>query len=130
MTVVVLAEQRRELIKLIRGTFGNMPKQLTRTAQNALHLWFEQVAEELNNKGITQRMLLEKINGIDVPCSKESIKDLWKAIQSRYIGKKSTTSLTSGEIDKIYDALNKALGERLECHVPFPDRLQLMQNND
>ena len=105
-------------------------KQLTRATQNALHLYFEQVADELNTRGITQLMLLEKVVTIEVPNSKESIKDLWKAIQVRYIGKKSTTSLTSAEIDKIYDALNKALGERLECHVPFPDKLHLMKENE
>lgn len=100
----------------------------TSRQSKALHTYFELVARELNEKRLSQRMLLDRLKSIDVPNSKESIKDLWRAVQMRYIGKKSTTNLTGEDIDKIYDALNKALAERLEIHVPFPD-LSIIQSN-
>ena len=103
---------------------------MTRTQQNALHVYCQAVADECNDKGISQRIVLEQLKSIDVPNTKESIKEVWRAIQVAQTGKKSTASLTTKEIDGIYDTLNKFIGEKFEIHVGFPNRLYLMQEND
>lgn len=105
-------------------------KILTRTQQNAIHVYFEAVADEFNEKGISQRIVLEQLKWIDVPNTKESIKEVWRAIQVAQTGKKSTASLTGKEIDGTYDTLNKFIGEKFKIHIPFPNRLYLMQDNE
>jgi hypothetical protein len=93
--------------------------------QNAsLHLFFEQVAQALNEQGYDVRIVTQVIaeKGVDFLWSKELVKEiLWRNIQKKYLGKKSTTELDSvGDITEIYEMLNKFLGENFQVHVPFP----------
>ena len=93
----------------------------TRTSQQnrALHLWFVQVAEELNNAGWDMRKLISK--EIDISWSPISVKEyLWRKVQIIYCGKKSTAQLTTEEINEIYDIINRTIGERTGIFVPFP----------
>lgn len=97
------------------------PHRKTRTdKQNrALHLYFTQLAEALNDSGWDMRKLLKK--EIDIPWTALTVKnDLWREIQKPLIGVKSTTELKSNEIDKVYDVLNKLIGERTGVFIPFP----------
>src|SRR5262245_52259127 len=104
--------------------------QRTKVQNRALHLLFTKIAEELNAEGYDVRLVLQVIaeNGIDMYWSKELVKELlWRRIQIKYLGKKSTTELDStGEITEIYDMLNKFLGEQFGIHVPFPSEESLM----
>ena len=93
----------------------------TRTSQQnrALHLWFTQLAEALNDAGWDIRKLIRK--EVDISWSGISIKEyLWKPIQEVHLKKKSTTQLTTQEIDLIYDQVNRIVGERTGVFVPFP----------
>ena len=115
-----------------------MTKRLSKRTEkqnNALHKWFEQVAEELNREGYDVRIVLQVIaeKGVDFMWSKELVKEvLWRKVQQKYLGKKSTTELDSvGEITEIYDILNKFLSETFFVSVPFPsiETLEDDQNN-
>jgi len=93
----------------------------TRTAQQnkALHLYFTQLAEILNEAGWDMKKTLKA--DWDILWTMENIKNnLWRPIQEAYICKKSTTELTTTEIDKIYDILNKGIGEKTGIYIPFP----------
>lgn len=101
-------------------------------AQNdSLHLYFTQVAQELNREGFDVRVVLQVIQekGVDMFWSKELVKELlWRTIQKKHLKKHSTTELDSiGEIDQIYEMLNKWLGENFGIHVPFPSKKTLME---
>lgn len=88
----------------------------------ALHLWFEQLAKVLNDEGKSMSVILQKFV-LDIPASKYSVKELlWKPLQSAMYGKESTTELLKKEeIDKVYDALCKFMGEEIQVQVPpFP----------
>lgn len=93
--------------------------QRTLKQNDSLHLWFEQVAEALNDAGLDMRAVLKP--EIAIPWSKESIKDfLWRPVQQAYLQKKSTTELETKDIDKIFDILTRHLGEKFGLTVPFP----------
>lgn len=96
-------------------------KQRTQQQNRALHKWFELLADELNSAGLDQRKVLKP--SISIPWAKQSVKEqLWRPIQKALFEKKSTTELLKQEeIDKIFDVINKHLGERFGLEVPhFP----------
>lgn len=96
-----------------------MEKKRTGRQNNSIHLYFEEVARELNNSGIDMRVL---VKNLQVSHTKESVKGIWRAIAEAKYGKKSTTELTSKEIDEVFDEFNRLLAE-FGIHVPFPSHL-------
>lgn len=103
----------------------------TEAQNNALHLYFEMIAEALNREGFDVRIVLQVIaeKGVDMMWSKELVKELlWRKVQKKYLGKHSTTELDSvGEITEIYDMLNKFLSEHFFIATPFPSLESLME---
>jgi hypothetical protein len=94
----------------------------TRTdKQNAaLHLYFTQLSEALNDAGFDMKKLLKQ--EIDIPWDTINAKEyLWLPIQKELLKKKSTTQLKSNEIDKVYEVLNRMIGERTGIFIPFPN---------
>src|SRR3990167_8375392 len=88
------------------------------SAQNdALHVYFRQIAEELNEKGLD---LVQTLPKVDIPWTEKLVKEaLWRPIQKTWVGKESTTRLTTTDIDEVYDIVNKWLAG-LGIHIPFP----------
>ena len=56
---------------------------------------------------------------------------LWKPYQIAAVQKDSTTKLDKAQVDKVYEGLNKFLGENFEVHIPWPceEGRQLEQNS-
>lgn len=95
------------------------PKPRTLTQNNALHLWFSHISQELNEHGLTIQKTLE--HTIDIPWSDKSVKEsLFRPIMKAQLGKKSTTELTTKEIDLMIDTIIKFLGEKLGLRVDYP----------
>lgn len=91
--------------------------QRTPRQNNALHLYFEMLAEALNEAGLDMKKMLKA----DIPWNAYNVKnELWRPIQEAQIGKKSTANLSTKDIDKVYETLNRLLGEKKGVHVPFP----------
>jgi len=91
----------------------------TSLQNRALHKYFELLAEALNDAGYDMRETIRQ--DVDIPWTAETVKEyLWRKIQIAYLKKQSTTRLKKKEIDKIYDVLNKVIGERTGVFVPFP----------
>ena len=92
-----------------------------RTAKqnNSLHLYFTLLAGELNAGGFDMKKVIRQ--EVDIPWNPYSVKEyLWRPLQEAQLGKRSTTKLTTKEIDQIYDTLNRVVGERTGVHVEFP----------
>ena len=91
------------------------------------------MAESLNDAGLDIRKTIELMQGeIDIPWTKNSIHDiLWVTIQKSMYGKSSTTELTKqGEIDKIWEVMNRFLGERLHIEsILFPSEQEMIKYN-
>lgn len=95
--------------------------QRTPSQNNALHLWCQQIADELNNEGYDTRAFLAKLPSIDVPITKEIVKDaLLRTVGRKMFGKEHTSDWTKAEVDQALDPIIRALGERFGVEVPFP----------
>lgn len=103
----------------------------TRTIRqnSAFHKYFSLLANTLNAAGLDMRKVLKE--SIDIPWSEKTVKDqLWRPIQVAYVDKESTTELETPEVSKVYEVLNKHLGEKFGIHVPFPSRDEQGGGND
>lgn len=88
---------------------------------DSFHLWLSQVAEEMDKDGITIQNVVSKIQKAEIRPTGSNLKEvMWRPYQIAATGKESSTQLTKGEIDKIYEGLNKFIGEHWHIHVPFP----------
>ncbi len=87
---------------------------------NALHKYFEMLAEELNNAGYDVKKTLS--SKLEHPWNAELVKELiWRPVQEACLGKKSTTELSKQkDIDVIYDVINRHMGQNFGIYVPFP----------
>ena len=95
-------------------------KTRTDLQNKSLHLYFQLLADELNAGGFDMRKVIR--DGVDIPWSAYNVKEnLWRPVKEAQLGKKSTTKLTTKEIDIIFDTVNRAIGERTGIHVPFPN---------
>ncbi len=95
---------------------------LTRTQQNALHLFCGLLADELKLNGLGMRQTMEVLKNYDAMPTKHLIKELiWRPVQIVLTGKQSTTELLKQkEIDAIYETLCKAFGEMGITIPAFP----------
>ena len=94
-------------------------KQRTLTQNNALHLYFDMLAEALNDAGLDMRKTLK--HDIEIPWTRENVKNhLWRPIQKALTEKHSTTELDRIEPSQIYEVLNRHLADKFKVHVPFP----------
>jgi hypothetical protein len=99
-------------------------KQRTIKQNSALHKFFELLSVELNESGYDVRTTLKQ--DFEIPWTPALIKELlWRPVQKAMLRKRSTTKLTTQDIDKIYDVLNRHLGEKLGIYVPFPSEEEL-----
>ncbi|MDD5110859.1 MAG: hypothetical protein PHI63_06665 [Patescibacteria group bacterium] len=99
--------------------------QRTSQQNRALHLYFQLVADALNDAGLDMRTVLKP--EIEIPWSKASVKEyLWRPIQMIQLQKKSTIQLTTKDIDTIYDTLNLFLAQQ-GIHEPFPSLDEIMR---
>lgn len=87
---------------------------------NSLHLFFSQLSDEFNEKGIE----MPRVIRLPLFFTPYAVKDyIWRPAQISMFGKKSTTQITTMEINKIYDVINKVVSERTNGMVivpPFP----------
>ncbi len=112
------------LIKLIKVLFGNMQnkekKQRTLRQSRAMHQYFKMVSDEARNTGITFSEFIRLRPRLEMPWTPERAKEIWKTAQMHMFGTTSTRDLTTGQIDQVYDVVNKVLGEILHFNIPFP----------
>ena len=101
------------------------PIKSTRTIpqSNSIHLFCDQLANVLNEAGLDMRTFIRE--DIDISWTGYNVKEyIWKPLQKLLTGKKSTTLLDrSGEINLIWDNLNRLIIEKTKGNVqvpPFP----------
>jgi len=87
----------------------------------AMHLYFRWLAEALQEKHFDFRDFT-----VEIPANEYMVKELmWKHISHQMYGKESTKDLEKNEVSQIYDVLNRALIEKLDIHVRFPNKEDL-----
>ena len=95
------------------------PKQRTPSQNRALHLLFTELAQELNDHGLDMRKTLKPT--VEIPWSGATVKEyLWRPIMKAQLNKESTTEMTTEDIDKVFDTINRHIGEKFGLHLDFP----------
>jgi len=93
-------------------------------AQNrAIHKYLEMVAHELQNQGQTLQNVIKKVDYAEITPTTTSLKEiLWRPIQEVVVSKKSTTELTTAEVNKIYEIISMFLSKQFQISLPFPSQ--------
>lgn len=94
---------------------------MNRTDQQnkALHVFFKQLSDQLNESGLDMKRVL--MPEISIGWTPTTVKEcLWRPIQQAYTGKKSTKDLETTEIDQIFAIINKHLGQEFGLATEFP----------
>ena len=101
----------------------------TNRQNRALHLMFKLLADELNDAGLDLRKTLRQ--DIEIPWNGDMVKEyIWRPVQQAQLGKKSTTQLSSKDVDKVFETINRHLAERFGMHVPFPSVDEILRGQD
>jgi hypothetical protein len=103
------------------SVYTGEPHKRTYSQNNALHLYYEHLAQELNDSGWTIQKFLS--HAVEINWTKDLVKELlWRPIQKMLVEKQSTVQLDKiQEIDIIYDYINRHVSELCGIHVPFPN---------
>ena len=98
-----------------------MSNRQTAKQRNAIHLWFEQVADHLNSQGIDKIIVIDalKTRGLDVQWSGASFKnDVYKPVYNKVSSQDSTEDATSSDHDICYNGLIKYFGQEFGIQLP------------
>lgn len=107
----------------------NNKKQRSLRQNASIHLYLSNVAQVLNDAGITVKTVLKSTP--DLSCTPHNMKELlWRNFQEMTLGKKSTTQLETDEVTKVYEEINRYLGEHYGVHVPFPSMESMMWEDE
>jgi len=113
------ASNRLEFLRQVEKTVEIKIVRKTRTTKQnaALHKYFTLVADFLNNKGITYEVVL----GLEAPFTPEIIKySFFHPIMFAMFDLKSTTKLTTAQMNQVFDVYSKHLSEMTGEYIAFP----------
>ena len=90
--------------------------QRTTTQNKSIRVFDRLLADELNAKGYTVKLVLDKMKtGAEVPWTPSSVHELlWKVMQKGLTGKASSTELDTVQPSDIHQALMHWINENLE----------------
>ena len=100
-------------------------KQRTSDQNKALHLYFTQLANELQNHGIDQQLFCEKLQGWSIPITPDFLKEVWKIKQKKMYGTDSTRFMESHQVDKVYEQVNHFTSLMFNVNQAFPSQESL-----
>jgi hypothetical protein len=106
-------------ITIKTGTTRSSPQ------NKAMHVYFSLLAGALNSAGFDQRKVLMAVReGVEIPNSPESVKELWREIQKAILGpeKSSTTQLERPEVSRVYEVMNRWTAQAFGVSMDFPHR--------
>lgn len=90
---------------------------------NAMHLWFRQIAKKLNDGGYHATHPFN--NEVEIPFTEMLVKEmLYKPVIKAMYDKKSTSRLSGRELSEAAEVLVRWLAEHKGFLVPFPSELK------
>ena len=105
----------------------------TPAMRGALHLWLDQVAAILNDRGVDQTVVIAKLTarGVSTRWTGKGMKEtVFKPIYAQVAGKKSTEEAESTDLDIVVQGLTKWLAQEFEVMVPpFPSIQSQMEES-
>ena len=103
-----------------------MEQKRTPLQNNAGHLWFRMLAEELNNAGYEQKITF---GTEDAPWTEFAVKVMFKKIAKAMYGKHHTSELSKKEFSMVAETLNRVISEK-GISVPFPDYEEMLHKEE
>ncbi len=96
-------------------------RQRTPTQNRCLHAYCEMIAEMMRDAGTDQRALTGKFKeGFTIPVQGHMIKDIFRAVGLAMYKKKSTSDLTTVEIQEVHKIIDQRLGEVTGVSCAWP----------
>ena len=123
-SLIQLMKHLQEVVKQGGSVNLSLKAQDKRTAaqNNALHLYFKLLADDLNESGFDQLTFPWK-EGARLNWTAESVKEnLWKPIQSAMLNEQQTSKLKKEDVDKVYQTLARHLAEKTGVTTSFPSQ--------
>ena len=114
---------------IVKSLIDNLPFKRSGQENKALHVLFQNISFELNEKGFEYTW--KGIQGFDISVkyTPEIVKNfIWKPLQNALLNKSSTTQLTHNDIQLIFYILGKFFAEN-KIEIQFPSKEQLMLKN-
>lgn len=96
-----------------------MEKQRTLQQNKSIHKGCQNIADVLIENGVS---LNKVIQNLEVRPSMESVKDIFRSIARAKYGIDSTTKLTTGQVNHVWEDLIKAISETTGIFIPFPSQ--------
>jgi len=123
------ADEELEIIDRFNKLFQELPegqyelviRKPKRTPQQnkAMHLSFEWIAEALNEHGLYMNVFFKP--GAEIPWDGRNVKEkIWRRLQVAMYGKRSTTELTTTELNKIVEYLQAHIAKTHGIIINFP----------
>lgn len=96
-------------------------QQRTPKQRKAIEVYCREVADALDREGHTLQNVVAQIKKAEIRPTQENIKEVvFKPIAKVLFSVESTTELDTTQVDRVYEVMNKWLGDNFEIHVPFP----------
>lgn len=100
----------------------------TQRQNRSIHKYCELIARELQNQGQTLQTVTKKIDMVEITPTTHTIKEvLYKPIMEVVTGKKSTTELSTAEVNKVYEIISMFLSKEFGISLPFPSNEDLRE---
>jgi hypothetical protein len=104
-------------------TYSLKEENRTQRQNSAMHLWFRQIADELNDCGCWVKHPFSE--SLEIPFTDVLVKEmLYKPIIKSMYQKDSTGKLTVKEVGESAEVLIKWLAENKSVYIPFPQSLK------
>jgi hypothetical protein len=115
------ARDLKAYLKTVEVTEAEKEGTKTRQQEESYHLWLDLVAKELDKEGHTIQNVVAAIQHAEIRPTGKNLKEvMWRPYMIAALGKETGKRLNKDEVDRIYEGLNKFLGDHFHIHVPFP----------
>ena len=124
---IALVKKAMEVMGLKVTSVRHISDKRSENQNNALHLWFDQIATEAEKRGLTIDKWIK--HPTEMKITESMLKDSFRATGEAMYKKKSTAKLTKEEFSVIQKLFDKAVLERLGIDIEFPN-LELLIDRD
>ncbi len=119
-------EKIMEMVGLKSFTVTHIKEPRTDSQNRACHKWFDMIASDAQDKGLTMDALIRE--PAEFPITPSIIKDFFREIGRLMFKKDSTAKLKKEEFSQVIDVCEREFAKRLDCQIPFPSIESQMDN--
>ncbi len=104
--------------------------QRTDPQNRSLHKWATLMADDLNDAGMDQRVVMEQFkDGFDVPWTMEAVKHVFRTVAKAMYDVDSTAELTTKQMQSVYEVVDARLSEITGIRHEWPSEDSMIQQS-